>query len=253
MPVGIARPGRLDQDEGASSVGGGRKIIMATVSKAARYKTIADLLKALGGIAPARVRADPPPGRATEKHLIALNDRKQGNFELVDGTLVEKVPGLLKAFLICELIGMIHDYLDVHDLGVLSSSRGTMRILPGIVRSPDVAFVSWAQLPGRMLPREPIPEIFPELAAEFLSKGNTRGEMKRKLREYFLAGVRLVWLVDPKRRTVEVFTAPDSSTLVTEEQTLDGDDVLPGLALPLRQLFARVPPMSSGKGKKRKR
>jgi Uma2 family endonuclease len=87
---------------------------------------------------------------------------------------------------------------------------------------------------------------------EVLSKGNTPTEMQRKLKDYFLAGVRLVWFVDPKRRTVEVFTAPDQSRVLREDQTLDGGDVLPGLALPLRQVFARVPRRRGGSSGRRR-
>jgi Uma2 family endonuclease len=65
--------------------------------------------------------------------------------------------------------------------------------------------------------------------------------MARKVREYFRCGVRLVWLVAMTSRTVQVYTAPDKSTTLTEDQTLDGDDVLPGLARPLQRVFAEVP------------
>jgi Uma2 family endonuclease len=64
--------------------------------------------------------------------------------------------------------------------------------------------------------------------------------MERKLGEDFQVGVRLVWLVDPDTRTVRVFTAADQSILLDSDQMLDGGDVLPGFALPLAQLFARV-------------
>ena len=67
----------------------------------------------------------------------------------------------------------------------------------GLVRIPDVAFTSWERLPGRRVPPEPIPELAPDLAVEVLSQSNTEAEMTRKRGEYFAAGVRLVWLVDP--------------------------------------------------------
>jgi Uma2 family endonuclease len=66
--------------------------------------------------------------------------------------------------------------------------------------------------------------------------------MERKLRDYFAAGARLVWLVDPAARTVAVYTAPDQSTSLREDQTLDGGPVLPGFTLPLRDLFAELDP-----------
>ncbi len=64
--------------------------------------------------------------------------------------------------------------------------------------------------------------------------------MARKRREYFEAGVRLVWEVDPGARTVAVFDAPEHSTMLDASKTLDGGDVLPGFALPLADLFGEL-------------
>jgi Uma2 family endonuclease len=66
--------------------------------------------------------------------------------------------------------------------------------------------------------------------------------MNRKLGEYFGAGVRLVWMVDPKKRAVRVHTSVDESVLLKEGQSLDGGDVLPGFALTLAELFAPPEP-----------
>jgi Uma2 family endonuclease len=75
---------------------------------------------------------------------------------------------------------------------------------------------------------------------EVLSESNTADEMARKRREYFAAGVRLVWQVAPLTRTVEVYTAPEQVTVLHEEDTLEGGAVLPGFALPLREFFAEL-------------
>lgn len=64
--------------------------------------------------------------------------------------------------------------------------------------------------------------------------------MARKRREYFAAGVLLVWEIDPRTRTAAVYTATDRVTVRAEAQTLDGGDVLPGFTLPLRDLFAEL-------------
>jgi Uma2 family endonuclease len=101
-----------------------------------------------------------------------------------------------------------------------------------------VSFISWDRLPNRRVPRQPIPDLAPDLAVEVLSKGNTRGEMTRKLQEYFAHGVRLVWYVDPRTRTARVHSSPDESTLIQETDALEGETVLPGFSLPLDELFA---------------
>jgi Uma2 family endonuclease len=83
-------------------------------------------------------------------------------------------------------------------------------------------------------------DVAPDLAVEVLSPSNTVQEMDRKLRDYFAAGVRLVWYVDPVARTIQVFTAVDQVALLREDDTLTGDPVVPGFALPLRNLFAEL-------------
>src|SRR4051812_38034404 len=125
-----------------------------------------------------------------------------------------------------------------------------MLLLPGLVRLPDVSFFRWERYPNRKRPNKPIPNLVPDLAIEVLSKGNTAGEMERKRKEYFLAGVQLVWQVDPKKRTVEVFTAPDVSTIFKEGEVLDCAPVLPGLLLPVEKIFARTTPEETKPKKK---
>jgi Uma2 family endonuclease len=106
------------------------------------------------------------------------------------------------------------------------------------IRMPDVAFFSWARLPDGEIPDDPAPEIAPDLAVEVLSRSNSAGEMSRKLREYFEAGVRLVWYVDPLAKSVTVYTSLARSKVVPLTGTLDGGKVLPGFELPVRDLFA---------------
>jgi Uma2 family endonuclease len=205
--------------------------------------TVAGLAQRFGPIDVARIRQDPPPGQATEQDVIDIHDREDRLYELVDGILVEKVMGFLESALACWIAHLLQNFLDRHDLGFLVGADGTVRLLPRLVRIPDVSFVSWDRLPKREVPTDPIPDLAPDLAVEVLSEGNTEKEMKRKLKDYFLAGVRLVWYVDPPSRTVSVYTAPDRRTRLTEEQTLTGGDVLPGLTVPLREVFGRVPPL----------
>jgi Uma2 family endonuclease len=128
------------------------------------------------------------------------------------------------------------------DRGIVTGADGAVRLMPKLVRVPDVAFVSWDQFPNRVIPRKPLPNLAPDLAVEVLSESNTAKEMKRKISEYFNAGAKLVWIIDPEARTVHVYTAPDRFTVLTEEQILDGGVVLPGFSLPLQQLFARLGP-----------
>ncbi len=72
-----------------------------------------------------------------------------------------------------------------------------------------------------------------------ISKGNTKKEMERKLRDYFVSGLRLVWLIYPKTQTAEAYTAPDDMRRVGKNQSLGGGGVMPGFRLSLKELFVR--------------
>jgi Uma2 family endonuclease len=214
---------------------------MPTTPSIVRFETAADMLEQLGGIDPRRVRMEPLPGKATEQDLLRLNDTSDKLFELVDGTLVEKVMGLPESALAMRIGRFLANFAEEKDLGEVTGPDGTLQLEPGLVRLPDVAFISSHRLPGGRLPDEPVPALVPDLAVEVLSENNTPEEMKRKVREYCFAGSALVWLVDPRKRTIDVYTAPDERTTLTEGDTLDGGAVLPGLALPVADVFARVP------------
>jgi len=202
--------------------------------------TIADVLAQLGGIPADRIPALPPVGTATEKDVLEAKSRCGRICELVDGVLVEKTMGYYESLVAATLIHLLREFAEKHDLGIVLGPDGTLKILPTQVRIPDVSVILWEHFPERQLPGEPIPAIAPDLAVEVLSEGNTPGEMERKKRDYFRAGVRLVWYLDPRTRTVEVRTGPDQCVVVREDGLLDGGDVLPGFRLPLAELFARA-------------
>jgi Uma2 family endonuclease len=205
------------------------------------WTTLADLLHDLGDVAPERVRARPSLGTATEADLIRIQTHEDRHCELIDGILVEKVMSYPESCLTSDLCFALKSYLQTNDLGCLTLPDGPTRLREGLVRLPDVSFISWKKLPRKEYPTTPILDVVPDLAVEILSEGNTRGEMQRKRKEYFLAGVELVWEIDPFKRTVVVYTSPDDVTTLTESDTLDGGAVLPGFSLPLKQLFARLP------------
>ena len=172
--------------------------------------------------------------------MVDLERREHRLCELIDGVLVEKTMGYRESLLAVYLGAVLRDFVSSRRLGLVSGADGMVQLFPRLVRIPDVAFVSWARVPGGRVPAVPVPELVPDLAVEILSEGNTPPEMARKLREYFAAGVRLVWLVELDPRTVAVHTSPEESTLLGETSDLDGGDVLPGFTLPLRSLFAAL-------------
>jgi Uma2 family endonuclease len=217
-----------------------RAVGRTAISEPPNHQTIAELLERLGGVSAARVRLQPSPGTATERDVVAVHDRENRLFELVDGTLVEKVMGFDESRFAVLLATYLVIYLERHDLGAVVGADGMMKLFPGLVRIPDVAFISWARYPKRKRRRKEIPHVVPDLIVEVLSKGNIPKEMARKLDEYFRAGVRMVWYVDPAKRNVRVYTGREQSTLFGENQKLDGGDVLPGFSLKIREWFRRA-------------
>src|SRR5579885_380445 len=128
--------------------------------------TVAELLKKLGGIPAERVLLDPPPGKATEKDVLSVERREGRLCELVEGVLVEKAMGLEESFLAGWLLHLLYQFLAKHKLGFLTAPDGALRLWPGLVRIPDVSFISWDQLPNRKIPKRPIPDLYPDLAVE---------------------------------------------------------------------------------------
>jgi Uma2 family endonuclease len=203
-------------------------------------ETLADLVERLGGVPLGRIRFHPAPGTATEADVLAYPDGEKRLFELVDGVLVEKPTGFFESILATILIQWLRNFLDQNDLGIVLAPDGTLRLAPGLVRAPDVSFISWDRFPDRELPAEPIPDLAPNLAVEILSTSNTETEMERKLHEYFAAGAQLAWYVYPEQRTVHVYTSPTDVRWLREEEMLDGGTVLPGFQISIRDWFARA-------------
>jgi Uma2 family endonuclease len=205
-----------------------------------KVQTMADLLEQLGGISPARIRAQPGPGTATVKDVVTIERHENRLFELVDGTLVEKVMGYGESGIASLLVIAIGNFAAQEDLGVVTGEGGMFRFPENLVRIPDVAFVAWENLPNEQIPDDPVPAIVPDLAVEVLSASNTANEMSRKLREYFRVGVRLVWFVDPRTKSVTVYTSPKRFKVIDATGRLDGGKVLPGFELPVASLFGKV-------------
>ncbi len=164
----------------------------------------------------------------------------QKGVELIDGTLVEKAMGLQESLLAAFLIAIIETYAQEHDLGLVAGEQGGTRLGKHLVRFADVSFYSWDRFPNGEIPEEPYPRIAPDLAIEVLSKRNTKGEMKRKRKEYFKAGVKVVWIVDRFTRTVTVYRSETDFKVFREGDVLDGGNVMPGLVIPVRRIFSKL-------------
>lgn len=213
------------------------------VAKPPRFNNGAEWHAALGNVPLSRVIFDPWPGTATEADLLRLVERDKRLCELIDDTLVEKPTEPTKAYLALRVGSKLTAWADARDAGVVSGTNSTLRMRStGRIRLPDVCFFAKERLPGGALPVEAVPTLAPDLAVEVLSASNTPAEIAQKLREYFASGTRLAWVADPPTRTVAVYAAPgEPAAVLGVGATLDGDDVLPGFALPVADVFRNVP------------
>jgi Uma2 family endonuclease len=205
----------------------------------AQPQTVADLLRRLGNVPAHRVRLHPAPGTATEKDLLRNNESKLRTAicELVDGTLVEKPVGWEESAIAIRIARFLLNFVEPRRLGTVLGADGMLRLVPGLVRVPDVSFLVRGKLTRYQRGGHRIPSVAADLAVEVISRSNTKPEIARKLGEYFAAGTRLVWVVDPKTRTVRVHTTPREAEVLGIHDVLDGGDVLPEFRLPVRDLF----------------
>lgn len=202
-------------------------------------RTLADLLADLGDVPPQRVRLHPAPGAATVQDLIENNDvRKDFRCELIDGTLVEKAHMSHVENSFTNIIAFyLQLFLRQSRMGKGFTEGAMYRLLGGDVRLPDYTVCLKDKFPTGKVPRVSYAEFAPDLAVEVLSKTNTAREIRKKREKLFASGTRLFWVLDPAKRTVDVYTSVDHPVTLTEADTLTGGDVLPGFELSIADWF----------------
>jgi Uma2 family endonuclease len=162
------------------------------------------------------------------------------NYEIIDGVKVELPPMSVDSqVLASRLIRHLSNFGIAQNVG--EAHGETLFKLPLPVdrnRKPDVAFVPYSRWP-RNLPMPPANawEVLPELCVEVVSPNDLADEIMDKVREYFQAGVRLVWVFYPRHDLVQVYESLTSVRGLGRNDTLDGGIVLPGFSLPLSELF----------------
>ena len=189
-------------------------------------------------------RLIPSPGTATVKVNVDRIRTSTGRIcELVDGTLVRKLWDITESNLAGLLIHFIRQYLGTNNTGHGSCPRrhagDSNRSSSSGRRCVHLLGAISGRQTGQRADSRSCARLWPW---KYFLKSNTSAEMKRKRREYFEAGVQLVWLIDPKFRTADVYTAPEESTFIDCDGVLLGGNVLPGFNLPLKELFAGAEP-----------
>lgn len=159
-------------------------------------------------------------------------------YELVKGELIRMSPtGGEHGDIAGELTVHLRTYVKPRQLGkVLVDSGFCLECCPDTVRGPDIAFVSAAHIPPGGLPKGFISGA-PDLAIEIVSPNETAAEIQAKVQDYLTHGTRLVWVIEPGTRTALVYRSDGSARLLRAEDTLEGEDVVPGFAVKVAELF----------------
>lgn len=173
----------------------------------------------------------------TAEELLRLNLPNKRT-ELVRGVLRVREPaGYQHGDVAATCLAMLHQFVREHRLGrVFAAETGfTLERAPDTVRAPDVAFISAA----RLLPRDTrgYAEIAPDLVVEVLSPDSRPGELLEKVGDWLNAGCRLAWVVDPIRRSGQVYRADGSVAVLGEHDAFDGEEVIPGFRAELSALL----------------
>jgi Uma2 family endonuclease len=180
----------------------------------------------------------------TADELLVMPHRDEnGNdcrLELIRGELKVMSPSKLLHGIICaEVATALTNFVRANDLGIVCGAETGFIVEhdPDSVLGADAAFVSHE----RLTTVEDLEKFFPsapDLAIEVMSPSNTAREMGEKVALYFGAGARAVWVFNPKKRTAAVYASPSDVRILSEQDTLDGGEVLPGFKLELSKLFA---------------
>jgi Uma2 family endonuclease len=177
------------------------------------------------------------PPLITADEFMRLPD--EGDYELVDGKLVERHMGVKSSYIGGRLLRLLGAYCENPFIGWVLPADANYQFFPdrpNLVRKPDVSFIQVGRLPNEALP-EGHARLAPDLVVEVVSPNDTFYEVTQKMAEYRIAQVRLVWLVIPPTRTVQIRRLDGSLAEVGEEGELTGEDVVPGFHCSVRELF----------------
>ena len=164
--------------------------------------------------------------------------REEPLYEVIEGKIVEMPP--MGTFPV-EVASILHEWLGPF----VRQGRLGRTIIEALFRidedtqyRPDLAFISHERWPiSRRSPNRRPWDVIPDLPVEVISKNDTAWEVLTKVRTYFEAGSRAVWLIYPNLEVIHVYSSFTQIRILTRADILDGGDVIPGFSLPLETLF----------------
>lgn len=178
-----------------------------------------------------------PSALKTAEDLLQFHEPGK-TAELVRGILIVcEPPGTEHGGVAAELLVRLANHVRAHGLGRVFAQDTGFKIGsdPDTVRAPDVAFVSRDRL--AQIPRRGYAPLAPDLVAEVVSPGDRAGKLLEKVGDWLNTGARLVWVLDYLSRQARVYRADGSVSHLGPQDSLDGEDVVPGFSIRLETLF----------------
>lgn len=159
--------------------------------------------------------------------------------ELVRGRLVvREPPGTWHGVIAAKLGYYVSAFVRQHGVGSVAAQDTGFKIGsdPDTVRAPDVAFIGHER--AALIRARGYAAIAPDLLAEILSPDDRPAEVLAKVADWLAAETKIVWVVDPERQEARVYRQDGSLTVLRSDDSLDGEDVLPGFTCPLAAVLS---------------
>jgi Uma2 family endonuclease len=173
----------------------------------------------------------------TADDLLEMGDL--GPTELVKGEIVRMTPSSGgHGKLTMKLGARLLNFVESKRMGAVFGAETGIFISrnPDTVRAADVAYISNDRL-SRITDLDKFLDVAPDLLVEVVSPNDRWSDVEEKVSEYLAIGVRLVWVLNPKTRSAHIYRPSSEVRRIREGDTLDGEDVLPGFAVAVKELF----------------
>lgn len=157
--------------------------------------------------------------------------------ELIDDQLLIDPTGYNHEYIGARLLIKMAVHAERHKLGSVCGSSLGCWMVSGNMLSPDISFIRRDRLPATPAERKKFFQGAPDIVVEVVSPWDRTSRLTEKKEDYFLSGARLLWVVNPEEKTIQVNRDASAPGLPTEKDVLDGEEVLPGFRLPVAELF----------------
>jgi Uma2 family endonuclease len=161
---------------------------------------------------------------------------KNKGYEYINGKLEKKeMPTAKHSGIATRCVIKIGIYLEQNNIGRVYGDNTLFKIGANR-RIPDAAFISAEKIPSTGEPFS-IWDFAPDIAIEVISPSERHNAVEQKIRDYFAAGVRQVWKIVPESKTVSIYFSPSEISVLTENETLTCEEILPNFRLNLSDIF----------------